>query len=269
MDRMANLRLHPEIPMVISGNWNLHHNLWNSAIEAESTLARTQDIVNWLEGHGFNLCNERDVHTRSGSGTQRDTIIDLTFSNEMATGQGLVQKHKVNLDLMLLSDHHALTYMLGDPRESVDNITKAKYNWKDANEEKFVEALKQELHLDEELFDISIQQVLNSNHTQASLEELDSVVKFLNSCMEQAAAKTVPTHRMCSRSKPWWNNDLTTAFKDMRAARDMARSYYKHFNCQIELMTSEVHQLCKKALHMVKTAKHEYYLKLTEGANMQ
>ncbi len=74
---------------------------------------------------------------------------------------------------------------------------------------------------------------------------------------------------MCSHSKPWWNNNLTTAFKDMRAARDMARSYYQHFNHQSKLMTSEAHHLRKMALHMVKMAKHEYYLKLTEGANMQ
>src|SRR5260370_40544994 len=74
---------------------------------------------------------------------------------------------------------------------------------------------------------------------------------------------------MCSHSKPWWNNNLTTAFKDMRATRDMVRSYYQHFNCQSELMILEAHHLCKEALHMVKTAKCEYYLKLTEGANTQ
>ncbi len=193
MDRVANIQLHPEILTVISGDWNLHHNLWNSAIEEESAPARTQDVVNWLEGHGFNLCNERDMHTRSSSGTQRDTLINLTFTNEMATGQGLVQKHKVNQDLALLSDHHALTFTLGDPRESVDNITKAKYNWKDANEEKFVEALKQELHIDAELYDSSIQQVLNSNLTQASPDELDEAVKLINSCMEHAAEKAIPT----------------------------------------------------------------------------
>src|SRR5260370_2953323 len=130
----------------------------------------------------------------------------------MATGQGLVQKHKVNQDLALLSDHHALTFTLGDPRESVDNITKAKYNWKDANEEKFVEALKQELHIDAELYDSSIQQVLNSNCTQASPDELDEAVKLINSCMEHAAKKTIPTCPKCSRSKPLLNNNLTIRF---------------------------------------------------------
>ena len=89
-DRIANIRFHPDTLTVITGNWNLHHNLWNSAIEADSVPTRTQEVVNWLEGQGFNLCNEKDVHTRSGSGTQCDTLIDLTFTNETAFGQGLV-----------------------------------------------------------------------------------------------------------------------------------------------------------------------------------
>ncbi len=119
--------------------------------------------MNWLEGQGINLCNERDIHTRSRSGTQWDTIINLMFTNEMATGQGLVQEHKVNLGLALLSDHHALMFTLRDLRESVDNITEAKYNWKDANEDEFIEALKLELHSDTDSFNTLILQVLNKN----------------------------------------------------------------------------------------------------------
>src|SRR5260370_31262032 len=111
---------------------------------------------------------------------------------------------------------HTMGHMR-DPRESVDNITEAKYNWKDTNEEKFVETLKQELHLDAELFDTSIQQVLNSNHTQASPEELDKAVKFINSCMECTAEKAVPMRQMCSCSKRSRTTHLTTAFKDIRA----------------------------------------------------
>ncbi len=58
-----------------------------------------------------------------------------------------------------------------------------------------------------------------------------------------------------------------TAFKEMRTARDMAKSYYQHFNRQSEIMTWEVKQLCKRALNLVKTTKQEYYLKLTEDAD--
>ena len=125
-------------------------------------------MVDWLDGQGFSLCSERDIYTRSGSGTQCDTIIDLTFANVPAVGQGVVHDHSVNPDLTLLSDHYALTFTLGDPRESVANITEAKYNWKEATEEDFTEALSQELHADADLFDSSIQQVLNRHCTHAS-----------------------------------------------------------------------------------------------------
>ncbi len=74
----------------------------------------------------------------------------------------------------------------------VHNITEAKYNWKEADEEKFIEALEQELHADEEIFDTTIQQVLNKNRTQTSPEELDNAVRLINVCMECAAEKAVP-----------------------------------------------------------------------------
>src|SRR5258708_32306284 len=54
----------------------------------------------------------------------------------------------------------------------------------------------------------------------------------------------------------------------MRTARDMAKSYYQHFNQQSEIMLEEAKCLCKKALSLVKTTKREYYLELTEGADM-
>ena len=267
-DQLANTTLHPGTPTIITGDWNLHHNNWDSSIERESTPARIQEVVDWLEGQGFSLCSKRDVHTRSGSISQQNTIIDLTFVNEIAAGQGVVHDHTVNPDLALLSDHHALTFTLGKPRELVNNLTEAKYNWKDVNEDDYVEALEQELHTDAELFNQIIQQVLNKHHTQASPDKLDNAVRFINTCMECAAEKMVPTCQMCSQSKPWWNNSLTEAFKEMRTARDMAKSYYQYFNRQSEIMLAKAKQLCKKALTLVKIAKCEYYLKLTEEADL-
>ena len=157
-------------------------------------------------------------------------MIDLTFANETAVRQGVVGNHTVNPDLAILSDHHALMFTLGNLRELVDNITEARYNWKDTKEEDFVEALVQELHTDAELFEKTIQQVLNKHQTQATPDELDNAVRFINTCMERAAEKTVPTSRICSCSKPWWNSSLTEAFKEMRTAREMAKSYYHDFN---------------------------------------
>src|SRR5260370_30794595 len=110
MDRLAAIHLHLDTPMIITGDWNLHHNLWNSAVTEEATPIRMQEVMDWLEGQGFTLCSERDVHTRSSSGTQQDTIIDLTFANNTAFGQGTIQNHQVDPDLMILSDHHALTF---------------------------------------------------------------------------------------------------------------------------------------------------------------
>src|SRR5260370_42422832 len=55
----------------------------------------------------------------------------------------------------------------------------------------------------------------------------------------------------------------------MRTAGEMEKSYYQHFNHQSKIMELEVHESCKKALQLVKSAKQNHYLKLTEGANAQ
>ncbi|SRR5258708_2573231 len=85
-DEHGYTTLHLGTLTVITGDWNIHHNNWDSLIERETTPTRTQEVVDWLEGQGFSLCSKRDVHTRGGSSSQQDTVIDLTFANEMAIG---------------------------------------------------------------------------------------------------------------------------------------------------------------------------------------
>ena len=142
-DRLAEIFLDPEFPTIITGDWNLHHPLWDSRIPETNIAPRTQETVDWLEGQGYSLHNEKDIFTRSGSGSQQDSIIDLTFANETATNQGLVQNHTVDPDLALLSDHHALTFSIGDPRARIANLSEAKFNWKGASEAEFTDTLKQ------------------------------------------------------------------------------------------------------------------------------
>ena len=64
-DRLASIHLHLGLPMIITGDWNLHHNLWDSMVAAESTPTRTQEVVDWLEGQSFTLCSEKDVLNRT------------------------------------------------------------------------------------------------------------------------------------------------------------------------------------------------------------
>src|SRR5258708_13584056 len=114
-DRLARINLHPGTPTIITGDWNLHHNNWNSMVEIESTPARTQEEVDWLKGQSFSLCSERNVHTRSGTGSQQASVIDLTFANEIATVQRIVSNHTANRDLPPLLNHHPPTLTLANP----------------------------------------------------------------------------------------------------------------------------------------------------------
>ena len=268
-ERLAEKILDTDTPTIITGDWNLHHPNWDSRIEEENVATRTQETVDWLEGQGYVLYNERDVYTRGGTGSQQDSVIDLTFANETAHSQGLVQEHTVDPDLALLSDHHTLMFTIGDPRIRIENLSEAKFNWKGASETEFTDALNLELHAEPELWVTTISQVLNENREWASPTELDKAVEYLNGCMERAAQKTVPPLRLCSRSKPWWNNELTEAFREMRTAREMARTYFQHFKRPSNIIAQEAKDLRKKALSLVRSAKREFYRQQTEEATAQ
>src|SRR5260370_41707232 len=119
--------------------------------------------------------------------------IKLKFDKETTTRQGIICNQTINPALTLLLDQHTLMFMLGDPREMVDNLSKAKYNWKDASEEDFIKALKQVLHKDNATFESTIQQILNKDQTHVTPDELNKAVEFINLCMEHAAEMAVPT----------------------------------------------------------------------------
>ena len=36
MDRLAEKYLNPDVPTIITGDWNLHHHLWDLRVEKEN-----------------------------------------------------------------------------------------------------------------------------------------------------------------------------------------------------------------------------------------
>src|SRR5258708_4355549 len=71
--------------------------------------------------------------------------IAVPFANGTAIEAGVIHNHRVDPDIGGLSDHHALAFQLGEPREIIQDLPSAKLNWKNADEEEFLKALKQEI----------------------------------------------------------------------------------------------------------------------------
>jgi len=66
--KLWNLNLPRERPTIITGDWNIHHNLWSDRNHPNNKL--TCDIVDWLTDKGYTLLNTRGEHTFAPHGSR-------------------------------------------------------------------------------------------------------------------------------------------------------------------------------------------------------
>ena len=131
-----------DTPTVITRDWNMRHPEWDD--QMTSIPSKTMETLEWLEGNQFMLCSTSNVPTRMDQ-LGNTTVIDLMFANGTAIEASVICNHRVDPDIGGLSDHHALTFQLGEPREIVQDLPNAKLNWKNTDKEEFLKALKQEI----------------------------------------------------------------------------------------------------------------------------
>ena len=142
LTRLKEADIDTNTPTIIMGDWNTHHPDWDESINTPDPRAR--EIVEWLEGSNFSLCNEPYVPTREDC-SGHASVINLTFKNVAENGANILSGHHIDTYIGALSDHHAIVFYIGDPKEVVYNKTSYNWNWKHTNEKEFVVALESQL----------------------------------------------------------------------------------------------------------------------------
>ena len=123
-------------------------------------------------------------------------------------------------DIGGLSDHHALAFRLGEPREIIQDLPSAKLNWKNADEEEFLKALKQEIEQAGPAHTDMVSKTLNIDTTKALPADLDAAITQIQGYLTRATEETIPNQRPSNRSKPWWNAKITKVYKELREAKE-------------------------------------------------
>src|SRR6266436_3979799 len=218
--------LDPNTPTVITGDWNMRHPEWDN--RTTSIPSKTTETLEWLEGNQFTLCNTPNVPTRMDQ-LGNATVIDLTFANGTAIEAGVIRNHRVDPDVGGLSDHHALTFQLGEPREIVQDLPSAKLNWKNADEEEFLKALKQEIKQAGPAHTDMVRKTLNVDTTEALPADLNAAITQIQGYLTRTAEETIPNQRPSNRSKPWWNAKITKAYKELQEAKETLQSWMHNF----------------------------------------
>src|SRR4029077_3059112 len=67
--------------------------------------------------------------------------------------------------------------------------------------------------------------------------------------------------------KPWWNENLTRSYHELRQTKDSLRGWMRDFNQLSIYLTDKAKSLHKDICSEIRKAKMDYYCKLTEEEN--
>ncbi|KAF9487964.1 hypothetical protein BDN71DRAFT_1436468 [Pleurotus eryngii] len=105
---LSLIPLNPLVPMVVAGDFNLHHTVWSLLPSVNQQSA--EDLLEWASDNLFYLANPRGTCTRRGAKGQRDSIIDLVFVNHAAQDSAVFSSPTVDEGLSFGSDHNTIVY---------------------------------------------------------------------------------------------------------------------------------------------------------------
>jgi ribonuclease HI len=207
VDRLMEIRLPPSVPVILTGDWNLHHELWE-ILERPADL-RANHVVEWLQNNDFTLLNSHNEHTYvSHDDAHSHSVLDLTFVNSSAMAVDTVKAWGIRTELVTTSDHKAITFTMDNGAVPVDNVYGVKFNWKSADQEVHNKVLREELDKRDQAF-----LPLRRGHrrgTHVSHQQLETAAEALRDALSIACEASVPLRRPSSQAKPWWTPELTT-----------------------------------------------------------
>jgi len=208
-------------------------------------------MVKWLTQQGFRLLSIPGKATYLGHSRNRYTsVLDLTFANGLATQSGCLSDWAINQEITYGSDHYAIQWILFNNTEPIDNTYGLKFNIKDMDREKWVEAFNTALK--DNYYDINIIINPKANITIEALEQATTAIMLV---FEQANKKAAKIRRPSPKAKPWWNKDLSKTATLIHLYRDSKHTQIKEtglFNIQIEAEIRRVQNLFKQQVYQAK-----------------
>jgi len=191
-------------PTIITGDWNMHHHLWFSSPNVNSSM-ETDYMVDWLTIHGYLLSNTPGQHTyipHTSRGTP--SVLDLIFANGPATQCAIPSDWTIKPEFAFDSDHLAIQWTLINNVTPISNCCGNRYNMKDTDKNTWSTAFVENL----EHFRGPLNILMDTNNP-ISITNLENAVSAPSTAIictnEQVAKKCNPS----PTAKPWWNKTLT------------------------------------------------------------
>ncbi|CAK5274977.1 unnamed protein product [Mycena citricolor] len=251
-ERLQQVNLPQDTPTIFLGDWNLHHKLWSCT--DKNGNRRSNKFVEWMmesdTGPRGILLNEKGAvtftpHNNMGS----SSVLDLVFANSKAAAEDTLQEWTIDRSMSYGSDHHGIRWTTDDGRTEINNITGAKYIMKDVNPEDWGAAFRQELDARQQ----DINKIMDPDpQVNITNEQLEQAATALTEAMQAATARVAKIRRPSNQAKPWWNEDLQKAAKDLSNVQEELKTFEEvngvrslPLRQKVKKMSNFLKRLCK------------------------
>ena len=186
---LRDLHMPDNNPLVLTGDWNLHHSWWELA-RMPPLNDHTEAIVDFLNDAGFTLLNEPDAATFVGYNHNVATTIDLTMCNVEASANDVVKNWRIDSDGPIKTDHLPIVFNINQGATPIETTPQCRLNWKKTDVSKFRRILQESTHAKHEDFSLPY----------TSDQALEQAAAALAECLEKAAVESTPIRlRLTSR----------------------------------------------------------------------
>lgn len=245
-------------PFLLAGDYNLHHPRWNLTADPAKTQ-QAAPLVSWLDSYKASLITDLDAAAERGGtfyrkGLKTLSIIDLAFHSPFQ------KLHWTNFRFLRAtgSDHEPIAFDAVSRSSSGPSppflARPPLFNYKKADWDAFQKDLREkETSLLEEF------------ERLISKRDLEEVATLLTKSVLGAARRAIPKKRLCERSKPWWNENISTLRKEL------AISYRRWKKERTDPLLAEwkaIRQAYGKAIKVAKKAFWEEFLGEASGKDV-
>ena len=239
---LAKVMLKSEQKVIIAGDFNAHHSWWNAKI---SNPIRTKALINWVNLHKCDLVNTPVIDTYHSYSGQSSSVLDLAFASENMRNH--IKNWHIDENADTGSDHEVILFTIVTEKVNlVENSLNAPYNLQKADWKGFDEHLQKA----KDKMIVKMQRTTN----------LEAKAIYLTECIKNTVDLFVPRQRICAKSKPWWNNELT----EMRKALSSKKRIWKR--CRNDEAWANVVRMRNSYHDAIKLAKNQSWTNFLNNA---
>ena len=189
--------------LIILGDFNLHHPLWNPVSYVRHDEL-SDELLELMLDYGLRPLLPAGTITYPHGGT----TIDLVWGNQEV--EDTLMKCQVSGDNDHGSDHYPIETVLNLSPQIQTNM-RQRYNWAKTDWSELGSRLKEYLP-----------ETIEPN--QATPDQLDKYAEDLTAAYQRAIDDTTPRKKICPFSKRWWNENLTRLCREAKRCRKRFQS---------------------------------------------